>query len=119
MPQATFWFASPFREWIGRTTVTVQWEGRITLREVLTRFATDHPRFGEKISAASAQQEAFDHIAAVIAKGDFLALDSSIPDGSTVDVLTPLAGGRRRHGSGESRGIRSLWRKPGLLVKDS
>ena len=105
MPQATFWLASPFREWIGRKTVTVQWEGRITLREVLERLAVDHPRFRENVSAAGVKQEAFDHIAAVIVKGDFLALDSAIPDGSTVDVLTPLAGGtrgvgRRRSGGG-------------------
>jgi len=34
MPQATFWFASPFKEWIGQRSLTLTWQGRITLREV-------------------------------------------------------------------------------------
>jgi len=93
MPQATFWFTSPFREWIGQRTVIARWEGRITLREVLQRVAADHPRFRENVMTAGLTQDAFDHVAAVIVSGDFLALDSPIPDGSTVDVLTPLAGG--------------------------
>jgi molybdopterin converting factor small subunit len=104
MPQATFWFASPFREWIGHKAVILRWEGRITLREALERFAADHPRFRENVSPAGTQQEAFDRIAAVIVAGDFLALDSAIPEGSTVDVLTPLAGGARGGGCRKSGG---------------
>jgi hypothetical protein len=34
-----------------------------------------------------------EHLAAVILDGDFLSLDSQIPDGASVDVLTPLVGG--------------------------
>jgi molybdopterin converting factor small subunit len=98
MPHATFWFSSPFKEWIGQRTVTVRWEGRMVLREVIERLAADHPGFRENIIAGGLHQEAFDHIAAVIVNGDFLALDSAIPDGSTVDVFTPLAGGATRVG---------------------
>ncbi len=102
MPQATFWFASPFREWIQQRTLTVRWEGRMTLRDVLERLAIDHPKFRENVITTGVAQEAFDHIAAVIVGGDFLALDAPIPDGSTVDVLTPLAGGARREDAEDS-----------------
>jgi molybdopterin converting factor small subunit len=70
----------------------------MVLREVIERLAADHPGFRENIIAGGLHQEAFDHIAAVIVNGDFLALDSAIPDGSTVDVFTPLAGGATRVG---------------------
>jgi len=91
--EATFWFSNPFREWIGQRTVTVRWEGRITLREVLDRLAADNSRFRANVIGGGLRQETFDNLAAVILDGDFLALDSVIPDAAKVDVLTPLAGG--------------------------
>ncbi len=93
MPEATFWFSSPFREWIGQRTVTVHWEGRMTLREVLERLAAEHPKFQVNAVGAGLRQESFSNLAAVLLEGDFLALDSAIPDGAKVDVFTPLAGG--------------------------
>jgi sulfur carrier protein ThiS len=38
-------------------------------------------------------QATIDEMALVIMDGDFLSLDSHIPDGARVDVLTPLTGG--------------------------
>ena len=96
MSGATFWFSSPFREWIGQRTVTVRWEGRITLREVFERLAAEHSTFRTHVTVGGLRQDTFDNLAAVILDGDFLALDSVIPDGAKVDVLTPLAGGRSR-----------------------
>lgn len=95
MPEATFWFSSPFREWIGQRTVTVRWEGRITLREVFERLAAEHPRLRANAVGAGLCQESFNDLAAVIMDGNFLALDSTVPDGAAVDVFTPLAGGVR------------------------
>lgn len=94
MPEATFWFSSPFRDWLGQRTITVRWEGRITLREVLERLAVEHVRFRTNVIDRGLHQDAFNDLAAVIVEGDFLALDSAVPDGAKVDVFTPLAGGR-------------------------
>ena len=96
MPEATFWFSSPFRDWIGQRTVTVHWEGRLTLREVLHRLAAEHPGFRLQVFRCGLTQDAFNNLAAVLMNGDFLALDSEIPDKATVDVFTPLAGGAGR-----------------------
>ncbi|HSQ15832.1 MAG TPA: hypothetical protein VLQ94_05955 [Candidatus Binatia bacterium] len=41
-------------------------------------------------------QDTFNNLAAVLMDGNFLALDSVIPDQAAVDVLTPLAGGAVR-----------------------
>jgi len=92
MPEATFWFSSPFREWIGQRTVTVRWEDRITLREVLERLGAEHAAFRANVTGGLTQ-DSFNHLAAVIVEGDFLALHSTIPDGAEVHVFTPLAGG--------------------------
>ena len=94
MVEATFWFSSPFREWICQRTVAVRWEGCITLREVFERLAADNSGFRTNVTGGGLRQETFDNLAAVILEGDFLALASTIPDGAKVDVLTPLAGGR-------------------------
>jgi sulfur carrier protein ThiS len=93
MPEATFWFSSPFRDWIGQRTVTVHWEGDLTLRDVLHRLAAEHPGFRPRVFRNGLNQDAFNDRAAVLMNGDFLALDSVIPDKATVDVFTPLAGG--------------------------
>lgn len=93
MPEATFWFSSPFREWLGQPTLTIRWEQRITLQEVLERLGAEHPAFRHNVTGGGLTQEAFDQLAAVIVDGDFLALPSTIPDGAEVHVFTPLAGG--------------------------
>jgi molybdopterin converting factor small subunit len=93
MAQATFWFASPFKDWIGRRTLTLAWEGQATLRQIFLRLAADYPRLRENLPREGLQDESLDHMLAVILDGNFLSLDSIIPDGAKVDVLTPLAGG--------------------------
>ena len=93
MPEATFWFSSPFREWLGQRTVTVRWEGQITLREVVERLAAGHPLFRDNVTDRGLHQDSFNNQAAILLDGDFLSLDSTIPDGAKVDVFTPLAGG--------------------------
>jgi molybdopterin converting factor small subunit len=93
MPEATFWFSSPFREWLGQRTVNVRWTDRLTLREVLERLGAEHTAFQRNVTGGDLTQDAFNHLAAVIVEGDFLALDSPIPDGAEVHVFTPLAGG--------------------------
>ncbi len=93
MAEATFWFSSPFREWLGQRTLTVRWTDRITLREALQRLGSEHAAFRRNVTDGGLVQDAFDHLAAVIVDGDFLALDSVIPDGAEVHVFTPLAGG--------------------------
>ena len=93
MPAATFWFSSPFREWLGQRTVTVRWEGRITLREVIERLAAGHPLFRDNVTDRGLHQDSFNNQAAILLDGDFLSLDSTIPDGAKIDVFTPLAGG--------------------------
>ena len=96
MPEATFWFSNPFRDWIGQRTVTVRWDGRLTLREVLHRLAAEHQDFRHHVVGTGLDQDRFNNLAAVLMDGNFLALDSVIPDQATVDVLTPLAGGAVR-----------------------
>jgi molybdopterin converting factor small subunit len=96
MPQATFWFSSPFREWIGQRSLTLTWAGRITLREVWERLAADHPRLRANLPREGIQEEAMSHLTAVIVDGDILTLDAEIRDGAKVDVLTPLSGGTRQ-----------------------
>lgn len=96
MPEATFWFSNPFRGWIGQRTVTVRWEGSLTLREVLHRLAAEHPSFRLHVFNNDLNQDSFNNLAAVLMDGNFLALDSVIPDRATVHVLTPLAGGAVR-----------------------
>lgn len=93
MPEATFWFSSPFREWLGRRSATVRWTEPITLRDVLERLGAEHAAFRRNVIDGGLTQEAFNHLAAVIVEGNFLALDSPIPDGAKVHVFTPLAGG--------------------------
>lgn len=93
MPEATFWFASPFREWIGQRTVTVRWEGCLTLGEALQRLAAQHPRFRRQVFGSGLNQRTFNDVAAVLMDGNFLSLESVIPDRAAVDVFTPLSGG--------------------------
>ena len=93
MPEATFWFSSPFREWLGQRTLAVRWTERITLREVLDGLGTEHPAFRRNVIGGGLTQDAFNHLAAVIVEGDFLSLDAPIPEGAEVHVFTPLAGG--------------------------
>ncbi len=92
MPQATFWFASPFKDWIGQRTLTLSWEGEITLRGVFLRLAGEYPRLRANLAEESLEQAMTDRVA-VILDGNFLSPDSTIPDGAKVDVLTPLSGG--------------------------
>jgi len=93
MPQATFWFASPFKEWIGQRTLTLSWEGELTVRRLWERLATDFPRLRTNLPREGIQEEAMSRVVAVILDGDILTLDSVIRDGAKVDVLTPLSGG--------------------------
>ena len=93
MPEATFWFSSPFREWIGQRSLTVSWEGRITLREIWGRLAADFPKVRANLPREGIQEEAMGHLTAVIVDGDILTLDAEIKDGAKVDILTPLSGG--------------------------
>ncbi len=93
MPEATFWFSSPFREWIGQRSLTVSWEGRISLREIWERLAADYPKVRANLPREGIQEEAMSHLTAVIVDGDILTLDAEIKDGAKVDVLTPLSGG--------------------------
>jgi hypothetical protein len=93
MPHATFWFTRPFRDWIGQRSLTLHWEGRLTVREVFQRLAADHPAFRANVPLPSLEQEAVDMLAAVIMDGNLLSLGSEIRDGATVDVLLPLTGG--------------------------
>lgn len=95
MPEATFWFSSPFREWIGQRSLTLTWTGRLTLGEAWERLAADHPRLRASLPREGIQEEAMSHLTAVIVDGDILTLDAEIKDGAQVDVLTPLSGGTR------------------------
>lgn len=114
MPEATFWFSSPFREWIGQRSLTLTWAGRITLREVWERLAADHPRLRANLPREGIQEEAMSHLTAVIVEGDILTLDAEIKDGAKVDVLTPLSGGNRRTDSDRDR--RALWSRLSALT---
>ncbi len=93
MPQAAFWFASPFKEWLGRRTLTLSWDDRLTLRQVWERLAADYPKLRAHLPREGLQEEAMSHMVAVIVDGDILTLDAEIKDGAKVDVLTPLSGG--------------------------
>lgn len=110
MPQAIFWFASPFKEWVGQRALTLSWEGSLTLRQLWERLAADHPRLRANLPREGLQEEAMSHMVAVIVDGDILTLDSEIKDGAKVDVLTPLSGGKGRDDSdrqGDSVGLGS------------
>ncbi len=93
MPLATFWFASPFKEWIGQRSLTIAWEGRITLGEVWERLAAEYPALRANLLRRGLQEEAMSDLVAVIADGDILPLEAEIKDGAKVVVLTPLSGG--------------------------
>jgi molybdopterin converting factor small subunit len=93
MAQATFWFASPFSDWIGRRSLTLSWEGQATLRQIFLRLQTDYPRLRTHLSPEELHDETLSQVLVVILDGNFLSLDSVIPDGAKMDVLTPLAGG--------------------------
>ena len=107
MAQATFWFASPFKEWIGRRTLTLSWEGQASLRQLFLRLAADYPRLRANLPHEGLRDETMNQMLAVILDGDFLSLDSIIPDGAKVDVLIPLAGG-----AAPAQGVRSLITNP-------
>ena len=111
MPEATFWFASPFREWIGQRSLTVSWEGRITLREIWERLAADYPKVRANLPREGIQEEAMSHLTAVIVDGDILTLDSVIRDGAKVDILTPLSGGREQEAIGAPIAYRPFGRQ--------
>ena len=121
MPEATFWFSSPFREWIGQRTVTVRWEDRITLRDVLERLGAEHAAFRANVTDGGLTQDSFNHLAAVIVDGDFLALHSTVPAGAEVHVFTPLAGGAGRPTKDPTRALRATlaWPSPLVNVKVS
>ena len=93
MPRATFWFSSPFKEWIGQRTLSLSWEGTLTLRDLWGRLAADYPRLRANLPREGLQEEAMGQMVAVIVDGDILSLDALIRDGARVDVLTPLSGG--------------------------
>ena len=99
MPQATFWFASPFKEWVGQRTLTLSWGGTLTLRNLWERLAAEYPRLRTNLPREGLQEEAMSHLVAVIVDGDILTLDAVIKDGAKVDILTPLSGGTRRDDS--------------------
>jgi len=99
MPQATFWFASPFKEWVGQRTLTLSWVGTLTLRNLWERLASEYPKLRANLPREGLQEEAMSHMVAVIVDGDILTLDAAIKDGAKVDILTPLSGGTRRDDS--------------------
>ena len=94
MPQANLWFASPFKDWIGQRTITLTWEGILTLRSLWERLAAEYPNLRANLPREGVREEAMGDLVAVIVDGDILTLDSVIRDGAKVDVLTPLSGGR-------------------------
>ncbi len=100
MPQACLWFASPFKDWIGQRTISLTWEGSLTLRDLWERLAADYPKLRASLPREGLREEAMENLVAVIVDGDILTLDSVIRDGAKVDVLTPLSGG-----SGDPRRI--------------
>ena len=99
MPQATLWFASPFKEWVGQRTLTLSWGGTLTLRNLWERLASEYPKLRANLPREGLQEEAMSHMVAVIVDGDILTLDAVIKDGAKVDILTPLSGGKRRDDS--------------------
>ena len=102
MPHATFWFSRPFRDWIGQRSLTLDWEGRLTVRDVFQRLAADHPAFRANVPLLDPEQETANMLVAVIMDGDILSLKSEIRDGATVDFLLPLTGGDGLHPQGEA-----------------
>jgi molybdopterin converting factor small subunit len=96
MAQATVWFSSPFKEWMGQRSLTVSWEGTLRLRDLWERLAGEYPKLRANLPREGLQEEAMSHLAAVIVEGDILTLDAEIKDGAKVDVLTPLSGGTRQ-----------------------
>ena len=93
MPEASLWFASPFKDWIGQRSVTLTWEGTLTLRNLWERLAAEYPKLRANLPREGLQEDAMENLVAVIVDGDILTLDSEIRDGAKVDVLTPLSGG--------------------------
>lgn len=93
MPQASLWFASPFRDWVGQRTLTLTWEGTLTLRELWQRLMADFPALRAHLPQEGLEEQAMAHLAAVIMDGDILTLDAVIRDGATLDILLPLSGG--------------------------
>lgn len=107
MAQATLWFASPFNEWIGRRTLTLSWEGQETLRQIFLRLQTDYPGIRTHLPPDGLHDETLSQVLVVILDGNFLSLDSVIPDGAKLDILTPLAGGAPTHSSNARSGRRT------------
>jgi len=93
MPQATIRFASPFRDWIGQREITLRWEGTLTPRRLFQRLGAEYPSLQTRLNRPGLTDETLGRLAAVIHQGNFLSLDSPIPDGASVDILTPLTGG--------------------------
>jgi len=93
MPHATFWFASPFKEWIGQRILTLSWEGKFTVRDFWERLAADYSKLRMNLPREGLHEEAMGQLVAIIMDGDILTLNSVIRDGAKVDVLTPLSGG--------------------------
>ncbi len=93
MPEATFWFASPFKEWIGRRMITLSWEGDLTVRGFWERLAIDYPKLRANLPRDGLHEESMSQMVAVIMDGNILTLNAVIRDGAKVDVLTPLSGG--------------------------
>ena len=95
MPQAIFWLASPFKEWIGQRTLTLSWEGPLTVRSFWERLVVEYPTLHRYLPSGELTEEAMSQMVAVIMDGEILSLDSLIRNGAKVDILTPLSGGAR------------------------
>jgi len=93
MGQASLWFASPFKDWIGQRTMVFTWEGTLTVRQLWQRLAADSPRLRANLPREGIEEDSMRELAAVIMDGDILPLDAAIRDGAKVDVLLPLSGG--------------------------
>ena len=115
MPQADFWFSSPFKEWIGQRTLSLSWEGHLTLRHAWERLAADYPGLRSNLPREGIQEEAMSHLVAVIVDGDILTLNSEIRDGAKVDILTPLSGGNPPNDSDRDRDSEGLGPRPSAL----
>ena len=102
MAQATLWLANPFKDWIGRRTLTLTWDGTLTVRDLWKRLAADFPRLRANLPPEDLQEDAMGQVVAVIMDGDILTLDAVIKDGSKVDILTPLSGGAQSLASATS-----------------
>ena len=95
MSQATFWLASPFKDWVGQRVLTLSWEGSFTVRSFWERLGVEHPTLSRNLPREGLTDEAMSQMVAVIMDGEILSLDSPIRNGAKVDVLTPLSGGAR------------------------